>query len=207
MHPIAINKKVYDILTSNTLVGPTMAEDSTPLFDASGHVNIFDPSNVPSLTSLNTARAQFRAILAQKAMNDEDARPTGATPKYIISGPANETTIDNIVNNLPNIQVSGTNTVNPYTAGGRTPLVPIIDAYLGALVKAQSKEYAWYLAANQAILPTFKIYYLNGNMVPTFRSENSSVGRALGIIFDSFFDWTVMVQDWRGLLYCDGAAT
>jgi hypothetical protein len=149
----------------------------------------------------------FRAIKNMKAEDDEEAYPGGRRPRYIISGPANETAIDNVVHNLQNIQVSGTNVVNSYSADGRTPLIPVIDDYLGSLLAAAGKTYAWYLAANQLMLPTYKIFYLNGNRTPTFRAEQSGVTRALGIALDTFWDWALGLQDWRGLLYCDGDAT
>jgi len=208
-HRQKINRTVYDSLTANTLTGPLVAEGggAIRLFDNSTHVNVYDPSNVPSLTSLAVARKMFRAIKNMKPSDDETAYPGGRSPRYIISGPANETAIENIVNNLPNLQVSGTNTVNPYVVGGRTPLIPVIDDYLGSLVAAASKTYAWYLAGNQHQIPSYKIFYLNGNRVPTFRAEQSGVTKALGIAFDTFWDWAVGLQDWRGLLFCDGDAT
>jgi hypothetical protein len=206
-HLQKINRTVYDSLTSGSLTGPIMAEDSVRLFNAAAHVNIFDPSNIPSLTSLATARAMFRAIKNMKPSDDETAYPGGRRARYIISGPANETAIENIVNNLPNFQASGTNVVNPYVLGGRTPLIPVIDDYLGSLLETASKTYAWYLAANEIQLPTYKVFYLNGNRTPTFRAEQSGVTKALGITFDTFWDWALGLQDWRGLLFCDGDAT
>jgi ATP-dependent Clp endopeptidase proteolytic subunit ClpP len=203
----AIDEGVYDALVSNAFAGPTMTEGSSALFTGSAaagtnHANIYLTSGVPSLTSLNTARRYFRNIKAMQAVNDQAARPTGVAPRYIIAGPEYETDIDNIVNNLSIMQVSGTSTVDPYVAGGRTPLIPVISAYLGSLLGSDEH---WYLAANQMVLPTFKIIYLNGNKTPTYRADTARVAEAPGIVFDSMFDWTIMLQDWRGLLSCDVA--
>jgi hypothetical protein len=203
-HLQKINRTVYDSLVSSSLAGPTMSEDGNHLFDTTNHVNVYGAGSTPSLTSLATARQMFRAIKNLKAQNDDTAVPGGRTPRYIISGPINETAIENVVSNLPQILLSNTTVVNPYTALGRTPLVPVIDAYLGDLAATAGKSYLWYLASNQLQLPTYKVYYLNGNKTPTFRAENSVVGKALGISLDSFFDWTLLVQDWRGLLLVEG---
>ncbi|MDD5363406.1 MAG: ATP-dependent Clp protease proteolytic subunit [Ignavibacteria bacterium] len=205
---IAIDEAVYNALVSNAFAGPTMVEGSSAMFTGSAaagtdHANIYLTSGVPSLTSLNAARQYFRNIKAMQAVADQAARPLGLTPRYIIAGPEYESTIENIINNLSNVQVSGTSTYNPFSAnGGRTTLIPVISAYLGSLLS--SNEH-WYLAADQMLLPTFEIYYLNGNKVPTYRAENSGVGKALGITFDSFFDWGLANPDWRGIMSCDVA--
>jgi ATP-dependent protease ClpP protease subunit len=198
----AINQGVYDALTSNSLVGPTMTEDGYALFDASNHVNLIDPSNVPSITTLDKATLILGSILRLKPEKSAKSVPTGAIPKYLITGIKNRATVDSIIKTSSIIQVSGTTTYNGYTG-----LQAIYDAYLGSLLTTASKEYAWYLAADQNILPTFKVFFLRGNRIPTFQLENSGAAEALGITYATFFDWCVGLQDWRGLVYNDGAST
>lgn len=204
-HFRAINCAVYDALTSASLTGPLMSEDGVRLFNDAGHGNLKTTSGVPSLTSLGVARRKLREIPMLNPDKGAKAQPTGSIARYIITGTANETAIDNLIAVPNNVLVSNATTSNPYSQqGGRTPLVPVIDAYLGSLLDAASAEYAWYLAGDQNFIPTFKVFYLQGNRVPTFRSAPSSVSEALGISYDTFFDWCVGLQDWRNLVFNDG---
>ena len=202
-----INTDVYDALAS-PLTGPIMAEGggSIHLFDFSNHANILTGTGatVPTIASLGLMRKLLREIKMLAPEKSAKTQYTNAEAKYLITGTVNETIAQQLLLPVPTGNVIAATTptsINPFIG----TLQPVIDPYLGALLSTGGKANAWYLAASQTRIPTFMIYYLQGNRVPTIRNQPSEVGEALGIAWDIYFDWGIGLADWRGLVYCDGA--
>lgn len=197
------NKDVYDLLTSNSLAGPTMNEDSNSLFDATNHLNVKATSGVPSVSSLAAADRLLMEMPLPKPEPNSTTQYLNATGKYLITGSANMLTTNQLLNTPYDNSKSITGVYNPYTAG---QIVPVYDAYLQALLTAASKANAWYFATDPDVLETFVMAFLQGNRVPTLQGAASGVGDPLGFSWHIFLDWGIGVPDFRGIIYNDGAS-
>lgn len=195
------NKDVYDLLTSNSLAGPTMNEDSNSLFDATNHLNVYANSSVPSVSSIARADQYLMEMPLPKPEPDSTIQYSNVTGKYLITGSGNKLTTDQLLNTPYDNSKSITGVYNPYTAG---VIVPVYDAYLQALLTAASKASAWYFASDSNVLETFVMAFLQGNQVPTLQGAASGIGDPLGFSWHIFFDWGIGVADYRGIIYCDG---
>ena len=195
------NKDVYDLLTSNSLVGPTMNEDSVALFNAAAHYNIYADSSVPSVTSLARADRYLMEMPLPKAEADTTTQYANITGKFLVTGSGNMLTTDQLLNTPYDNSKSITGVYNPYTA---KRIVPVYDAYLQALLTAASKANAWYMVADSNEMETFVMAFLQGNRVPTLQGAASGIGDPLGFSWHIFLDWGIGVADYRGIIYCDG---
>jgi len=209
------NSSLYDLLISNSLVGPAMGEDSLYLFDATattGHGNYVASGSggAPSATTIGAGRL---AMMTRKLLKPDEisgSQYTGIAPSFIIADPNLQTTIEQIV--YTNFVIAGAaasagagqvGIYNPYGPGGANVLAPIFEPYL---INADSGSgTGWYLAASPNAIDTALLLLLNGNEAPVLRSENSRVGEALGVSWDIHLDWKWMFGDWRGMYYNHGA--
>jgi ATP-dependent protease ClpP protease subunit len=194
-----MNKDVYDRLTFNSLVGPVMNEDSKAVFHLD-HSNLIANSGVISVTSLDAADQKLLNMPLPKSEPDADTQYSGISGRYIITGTLNRLTALQVLNSGVDISKSINNVYNPFTG-----LIPIFDPYLQSILTANSKSYAWYLAADYNQMDTISVAYLQGNTTPTLRSSVSGVGDPLGMSWDIYFDWGIAIPDFRGLVYNDGA--
>lgn len=196
-----INKDVYDQLYGAAGVGATMLEDSTACF-TTGHGNFLAQGSggAPSITTLGTARKAMRNQTGPKAQNDDTSRRLNLVPAFLICGTTLETTVEQLLMSKADISKSNDITYNPFTAGARTPLVPIIDAYLDSKTTT-----GWYLATNQNMMETIVLLALEGRVAPYIRSEDSRVGESLGVNWDIYGAFAAMTADYRGLYYNYGA--
>ena len=196
-----MNRDCYDLLTSASLLGPTMTEDSLRLFHAT-HAN-YVAHAAGAAPSTTTLAAGTLAMSKQALKAPDQASGTqyaNITPKFIIAPRALKGTIDQIVRTP--FMVAATypaGAYNPYGPGGDQQLNPVYDAYLDSI-----NSPGWYLAGDPNQVDTLIVLTLQGNETPTLRSEPSRVAEALGISWDLFFDWGVMIGDWRGLYFNDG---
>ncbi|NLP01031.1 MAG: hypothetical protein GX089_00910, partial [Fibrobacter sp.] len=55
------------------------------------------------------------------------------------------------------------------------------------------------------MLPSLTICYLSGSREPVVRQEPSRIGAAQGITFEIYSDWGYVFEDFRGIIYNDGA--
>jgi len=127
------NRKVYEVLTSNPLMG-----DGNNLFSSS-HVsgdNTSGASAAPSVTTLNT---MFVKMMTQKGLNKADGTASDAIinvmPKFVIVPVALSATLLQLVASLSDPNAGGTatgnaNTLNIYGPNGMRPIVPIIEPQL-----------------------------------------------------------------------------
>ena len=141
--PAAFGRKARDIesdlawaqITANGLMG-----DGVALFAAAawptGHANLTTgPGTVLSIASLGVGRAALRA---QKGI--DNATILNLSAKYLIVPAALETLADQF---LTQIAPALAGSVNPFSAGGRTPLAAIVEPRLDV-----NSALSWYMATD-----------------------------------------------------------
>ena len=84
-------------------------------------------------------------------------------------------------------------------------IAPVFDPYLQAQFDLAGKGNAFYMATDPALLGHLTIGYLAGQRVPMLRSQPSFVSMSLGYIWDMYMEWGMGFEDWRGIIYNDGA--
>lgn len=195
------NKDSYDLLTSASLAGPTMNEDSNTLFDTTNHSNVYADSSTPSVASIGRAQRYLMEMPSLKPEPNSTTQYMNLQGRYLVTGTANMVAIEQLLGANFDISKSIPGVPNPYSNGR---IKPVFDAYLQAKLTAASKDNAWYLATAAEVLETLVMAYLQGNRVPTLQGAASSIGDALGFSWQIFFDWGIGVNDFRGIIYCDG---
>jgi len=159
--PAAFGRKARDIesdlawaqITANGLMG-----DGVALFAAAawptGHANLTTgPGTVISVASLGVGRALMRN---QKGI--DNVTPLNLSAKYLIVPAALETLADQFVTQItPALPGS----VNPFSAGGRTPLTVIVEPRLDV-----SSALSWYLATDVPSAPVLYHGVLDGQTGP-----------------------------------------
>jgi ATP-dependent protease ClpP protease subunit len=198
-----LNKDVYDVLTSASLLGPTMTEDNTAIFDATKHNNLIANSGAISVASLGAAERKLMETPALLATPDQKSKMFLNLPaKYLVAGTSNRMAAIQLFGSpIDPDATNGKQVYNPFSNG---QIVSVFDPYLQYLLTTANKAGAFYLLTGQNNQPNITVTYLSGNKAPTLRSAPSEVGEALGIKWDIFFDWGVSFQDWRGIVYSDG---
>ncbi|AOF97123.1 caudovirus prohead protease family protein [Sphingobium sp. RAC03] len=168
-----------DLLNSN----PAMS-DSNALFHAD-HGNLASSGVVPSVAALSGGRFAMRS---QKDL--DGVTPIAAAPKYILSSPTFETTIEQLIaTSLTPAQVDN---ANPFAG----KLEPLVDPRLDAL--------PWYLFADPIASPVLEYAYLEGHEGP--RVEMQDGWTTLGTSFRVYMDFGAGLVDWRGAYKNPGAA-
>jgi len=152
------NKKVYEVLTANALMG-----DGVALFGshASG-TNLAGASAGPSVTTLNTA---FTAMALQKGLNSSVV--LGITPRYLIVpvtlGPAAQELVTSMSYNAAN---NNSGVQNIYGRGGSRTLTVVEEAQLDG-----NSTTAWYAAADSGQIDTVELTFLQGEEQPVLEQE------------------------------------
>ncbi len=199
----AINKGFYDKLCYDTLVGPVMNEDSVALFNDTSHFNLVANSGVVSVSSLSVARKRHSEMPLMKPEKDSNVQYANLPIKFLLSGTANQTAIEQVLGSGMDISKSIVGVYNPFTMG---TIRPVFDPYLQTLLTNASKANAWYTFASQMDCETIGVALLRGNTSPTLQTEQSSVGDPLGVAMHLFFDWGYYIADYRGVVQHDGAS-
>lgn len=162
---------------------PSMS-DSTAIFHAS-HGNLAASGGVPSVLALDAAR------LAMRSQKDLDGvTPVGAAPKFILSSPRFETTIEMLI--ASTITPNQVQEVNPFAG----KLEPLVDPRLA--------ELPWYLFADPASAPVLEYAYLEGNDGP--QVEMKEGWETLGTSWRVYMDFGGGLVDWRGAYKNPGSA-
>ncbi|NLG16843.1 MAG: hypothetical protein GX556_05865 [Fibrobacter sp.] len=195
------NQDAYDLLTFNNLAGPLTNEDGKAVFHAD-HSNLIENSGTPSVSSIGAAERKLMEMPALKAEPGDSDSFMNLPARYLIAGAANKITINQLLFSGidPNASISGV--FNPYSAGA---IIPVVDAYLQAKLTAAGKANAFYIAADKEMLPSLTICYLSGSREPIVRQEPSRIGAAQGITFEIYSDWGYVFEDFRGIIFNDGA--
>jgi hypothetical protein len=195
--PAAFGRKARDIesdlawaqITSN----PTMG-DGNALFGgnalAAPHFNLTSTGTVISVAALGVGRAALRN---QKGI--DGVTPLNLTPRYLIVPAALETIADQFVTQITPA-LSGS--VNPFTAGGRTPLVTVVEPRLDV-----NSAVSWYLATDVAQAPVLYHGILDGQEGPLVtQMEGFDVD---GMKFRCRIDVAFKAADWRAIYKNVGA--
>jgi len=196
--PAAFGRKARDIesdlawaqITSNPLMG-----DGVALFAAAapptGHANLTTgPGTAISIASLGVGRAALRN---QKGV--DLATLLNLSAKYLIVPAALETVADQFVTQITAAQSSN---VNPFTAGGRTPLSVIVEPRLDV-----NSLLSWYMATDMASAPVLYHGVLDGQEGPLVtQQEGFDVD---GMKFRCRIDVAFKAADWRAIYKNVGA--
>ena len=176
------NTKFFEMLLSNTKVGPTLLEDSKAVFHTD-HGNLAGSGAAPTIASLSAARKSLRL------MKNISGAYINVAPTIILSGPGSETSIDQM---LTSITPMTTATVNPFSGK------------LRSIVDANIDDYAWYMLAAPGSLPNFIYGFLQGAGGPRLRSEEPFGYQ--GVRMSLEHDFGVGAIDYRGIYRDPGAA-
>ena len=178
------NKKVYEVLTANALMG-----DGVALFGshASGS-NTSGSAAAPSVTTLNNA---FEAMRLQKGLNTDVV--LNIVPRFLIVPVNYEATALEIVNSISyNAANNNEGVRNIYGPQGPRNLTVIAEPVLDA-----SSTTNWYLAADPAQIDTVELSFLSGEESPVLESDWNMDNDTYKYKIRQTFG--VKAIDWRGL--------
>jgi hypothetical protein len=187
------NRKVYEVLASNPVMG-----DGNALFSTEHANGVLSGGTAPTTTSLN---AGFLAMMTQKGLNS--AVTLNVIPRYVIVPAALSATVLQLLGSLAPVEVGGnaagnSNVLNLYGPNGPRPLVPVIDPQLDAFSVQR-----WYLAASNAQIDTVELSFLQGEEAPVIESMYEFDVDTLKYKVRQTFG--VKAIDWRGLYTNVGA--
>lgn len=204
----SVDDLVYETMVGTSLAGPTVTETSAALFNSTatasgGHYNLIATSGVVSHTTLNTAQLRLRTRPKLAPDKKSKARYAGAAMRYLVTGVNNEMAIRQLLASQYDNASAGSLAANMWTNGS---IIPVFSETLQYYLDAQSKSSAWYgIADPNSGYTLCKVFFLNGQRVPTLRRSESSVGEPLGIVMDGYFDFGVAFPEWRAAVCNDGA--
>ncbi|GAA4222213.1 Clp protease ClpP [Sphingomonas endophytica] len=172
------------LLTANNNRGVTLS-DGKALFHADhGNLAPAAAAAVPSVASLDAGRQVMRA---QK--DTDDVTPLNATAKYILSGAALETPIEQLMTQFLATLPGDT---NPFIG----KLTPLVDPRITGI--------PWSLWADPASMPVLEYAYLNGGGGPIVETRQG--WDVLGTEFRVILDFGAGVVDHRGAYLNPGKA-
>lgn len=169
------------LLTANSGGGVKLS-DGVNLFHAS-HGNLAGAGAAPSETTLSAARLAMRT---QKGL--DGSTPVNVVPRYVLCGPALETTFEKL---LATINPTDTSGVNPF--GGK----------LSLLVEPRISGNGWYVFADPASAPVLEYAYLAS--APGPQLSNRDGWEVLGREFRVVLDFGCGATDSRGAYRNAGA--
>ena len=183
------NRKVYEVLTSNPLMG-----DGFNLFSSS-HASGDNTSGAAAAPSVTTLNAAFVKMMTQKGLESDAV--ISVVPKFVIVPVAYSATLLQLIASLSDPNAGGSaagnaNTLNIYGPNGMRPITPIIEPQLDA-----SSATDWYVAADNAQIDTVELSFLSGEESPVIDSEyNMKNDTYYNKIRQTFGTKAI---DWRGL--------
>jgi hypothetical protein len=143
------NTTFFQMMLSNSGVGPALLQDTYNVFDATHHLNQAATGAAPSVATIGTARQALRA------MKSISGNFLNVAPRLILTGPAQETVADQMVTAItPTLTTS----VNPFS--GR----------LRSVSDANITDDSWYLFVEPMRVPVFMYGFLNGANGPRTRT-------------------------------------
>lgn len=179
------NKKVYEVLTANALMG-----DGYALFSSS-HASGDNTSGAAAAPSVTTLNAGFTKMRLQKGLTTDAV--LGLIPRFLIVPVAYEATALEIVNSISyNAANNNEGVKNLYGPTGPRNLTVIGEPTLDA-----ASSTTWYLAADPMQIDTVELTFLAGEESPQIDTEwdfdtdtyKNKVRQTFG----------VKAIDWRGL--------
>lgn len=177
-----IDDALIDLLTSNSGVGPTLAQDGIALFDAATHANYITSGAAPSVSTLNVARAALR-----KQQDMSGTRRMNTSGRLILVPAALETT------------------ANVLSASEARPGVEPLEVVVAARLDDFS-ETGWYLLADCNLFDVLAVGYVGeGEPQPIVGPMKSAGWKSDATVFGCRFDFGVCALDFRGMFRNDGA--
>lgn len=173
---------LHTLVTQSSGAGPVMGEDGKRLFHAD-HGNLAGSGAAISETTLSAARLALRTM---KGL--DGTTPIAATPKFLLVGPALETTAEKL---LASITPAVASDVNPFA--GKLEL----------LVEPRITGNAWYVFTDPAQLAVLEYAYLSSAQGPQMASREG--WDVLGMEFRVVLDFGCGAVDWRGAYRNAGA--
>ena len=182
----------YDLLISNSGVGPTMNEDSKKLF-ATDHVQSVSnyktgAGSVLADSGLSDGKQQLRKM---KGMAGEQIN---VSPKSLIVPPELEHTALKLIHSSELMIRGTTDSVEPTKNIHQGTLSVIVEPRLSAATNGTT---AWYLAADPAALATLILVFLAGQRGPQIERDDPS--GVLGLGWRVWHDAGVAAIDFRGI--------
>lgn len=173
---------LWTLVSQSSGAGPLMGEDGKRLFHAD-HGNLAASGATVGETTLSAAR------LALRTMKGLDGKtPIQAAPKFLLTGPALETTAEKL---LATITPAAVADVNPFAGK------------LEHLVEPRIAGNAWYVFTDPAQLPVLEYAYLSSAQGPQMASREG--WDVLGMEFRVVLDFGCGAVDWRGAYRNAGA--
>lgn len=164
-------------------------------FFTSGRANYDDGASdtLMDATGLANANGLFMAL------NDPDGKPTGTTPRILLTPTALWPLAWRLV--APSPGGDTTATISPFA--GMYDLVQ--SRYLSNSTFTGYSTKAWYLLADPNDLPVIEMVFLNGNQEPTVETADLEFNR-LGIALRGYHDFGCELQEYRGGVKMKGEA-
>ena len=173
---------LWTLISQSSGAGPVMGEDGKRLFHAD-HGNLAASGAALGEAPLSAAR------LALRTMKGLDGKtPITATPKFLLVGPALETSAEKL---LATISPATSSDVNPFA--GKLEL----------LVEPRITGNAWYVFTDPAQLAVLEYAYLSSAQGPQIASREG--WDVLGMEFRVTLDFGSGAIDWRGAYRNAGA--
>lgn len=174
-----VNKDVYVLLNTNAAMG-----DGVVLFHSASHRNLGTAGAI-SNTTLGEA---FKLMRKQY---DAQNNKLNLRPKYILVPAVKEQlALQFLSMKVPVVHIKASDT-DIY----RGMLDVVVDAVLDDL---DADDY--YFAADQNIIDTVTVFFLNGKDMPTLRQDESMVGSAQGRVYEVYMDYIPKAIEWRSML-------
>jgi HK97 family phage prohead protease len=190
--PAAFGRKARDIESdlawAQITTNPTMG-DGVALFHAT-HLNLTAVGTAISVAALGVGRAALRN---QKGI--DGVTPLNLLPRYLIVPAALETIGDQFVTQITPA-LSGS--VNPFSAGGRTPLTSLVEPRLDV-----NSALSWYMATDVGQAPVLYHGVLDGQEGPLVTQQEGF--DMDGMKFRCRIDVAFKAADWRAIYKNVGA--
>jgi HK97 family phage prohead protease len=165
------NRLVYEVLSSNPNMG-----DGNPLFDAS-HDNL----GTGAALSDTTIGEAFQLMREQTSV--DGLEKLNLAPKYLICGPQNEVLARKYMAVISPTQASNVN---------------VFSNSLELIVDSEISTNDYFFAADQNLIPTVTLYYLEGEESPRIESRTDFETESVEI--KVAHSCVAKADDWRGLV-------
>ena len=185
-----IDKLGYDLLISGEGLGPTMKEDSLPLFDATrGTPNLREGAGTAlGDTGLGDAKTAMRKLQGLAGEN------LSVVPRFLLVPPELEQTALKLLHSTEIMVAGNTDTSRPAKNIHQGTLVPVVEPRLSAGTDGTT---AWYLVADPLNAESLVVVFLGSERQPTIvRRDPENI---LGIGWIVYQDVGVAPVDWRGV--------
>jgi ATP-dependent protease ClpP protease subunit/phage major head subunit gpT-like protein len=170
--------ELYALIAGNGVV----MQDGVPLWNAA-HGNLAGSATALDLDGLSDGRLAIR-----NTKGIDGVTPLSITPKFLVTGPANETQAEKVLTAI---------------AAARTEDANVFSGKLTLLVEPRISDFAWYLAADPAQAEAVSYAYLGGRSGPDLQSRDGWT--TLGLELRAVHDFGAGATGFRGVYKNAGA--